>query len=310
MRFIKDISRIAVVITAAVFISVLTACGPTLAENSAEPTQTASAVQTETQTPLAPTQTVAPTSTNTPVPPPTTEACLLVKGQILEDGIFVGGMSGPMNFNIYLPPCYDELPEREFPILYLLHGKDYGKDQWGDLGLISTANEMIAAEQISPMIIVLPEDLGSEYPDEDFFEDDLINDVMPYIEDNYRVKEGAENRALGGLSRGAGWTFYIGLNNPEMFSALGMHSLAIFNSLEEGEYQSWLDEIKPDDMPNIFIDYGDEEFDLLKNTISEFIEQLEGRGFEYDFNVFPGAHDKAYWSSNIERYLLFYSRDW
>jgi enterochelin esterase-like enzyme len=311
MRSILKRFKITAVLTAAIFISGLTACGPVLLdENSAEHTQVVTATQTETQIPPTPTFTPTATSTTVPTPSSTIEPCLLVKGQLLEKGIYVGGMSEPMTFNIYLPPCYDEQTAREFPILYMLHGKDYGKDQWDRLGLISTANEMIAAGQIPPIIIVLPEDLVAEYPDEDFFEDDLINDVIPYIEENFRVKEGAENRALGGLSRGAGWTFYIGLNNPEMFSALGMHSLAIFNSLEEGEYQSWLDMIEPEDMPRIYIDHGEEEFDLLKNSISEFIDHLEAGGFEYEFNVFPGAHDELYWSHYLYLYLLFYSENW
>ena len=222
----------------------------------------------------------------------------------------MGGMSAPMDFYIYLPPCYDQQSEREFPILYMLHGKDYSKEQWVRLGLITKTNELIASGQIPPLIIVLPEDVGYEYPDEDFFEDDLLNDVIPYLEENYQVKEGREYRALGGLSRGAGWTMYIGLNHPEMFSSLGMHSLAIFNSLEEGEYQEWMDAISLDDMPRMYLDYGDEEFELLKNSTNAFMEELDTRDFEYEFYEFLGGHDEVYWSSYVDRYLLFYVEGW
>jgi len=215
-----------------------------------------------------------------------------------------------MTFYIYLPPCYDNYPERDFPILYMLHGKDFGKDQWVRLGLISTANELIAAGQIPPMIIVLPEDVTADYPEEDLFDEDLVKDVIPYIEENYRVKEGRENRALGGLSRGANWAMQIGLNYPEMFGSLGMHSLAISTTYEAGEIEGWLDEIEPGEIPRIYLDHGDEEFDLLKNSIAEFMSYLDERGFEYEFNVFLGEHDEVYWSSYIDRYLLFYAGGW
>jgi enterochelin esterase-like enzyme len=309
--------RIAVVFTTAIFISVFSACSPLVSARTVTPTSTKEPISTGTEVPptaikeATSTQTeIPPTATLAPEPMETKEACLLVKGQLKEVGVFIGGMSEPMDFSIYLPPCYEEQNEREFPILYLIHGKDYLNDQWVNLGLINVANELIASEQIPPMIIVLPEDIGAEYPEEDSFDEDFLNDVVPYIEDQYSVKEGRENRVLGGLSRGAGWALHIGLNNPEMFSALGMHSLAIFNIYETGEIEGWLDEIALEDMPRIYIDHGEDEFDMLKNSIAEFIDDLDERGFEYEFNIFPGAHNDEYWSSYVDRYLLFYASGW
>jgi enterochelin esterase-like enzyme len=309
--------RIAVVFTTAIFISAFSACSPLVSASTKtpitikEPTSTGTEVPPTTTKEAIATQTeIPPTATLTPEPTATKEACLLVKGQLKEVGVFIGGMSEPMDFSIYLPPCYEEQGEREFPILYLIHGKDYLNNQWVNLGLINVANELIASEQIPPMIIVLPEDIGADIPENDSFDEDLINDVIPYIEETYLVKAGGEYRAIGGLSRGANWAMHIGLNYPEMFSAIGMHSLAISISYEAGEVEGWLDEIAPEDMPRIFIDHGEDEFDMLKNSIAEFIDDLEERGFEYEFNIFPGAHNDEYWSSYVDRYLLFYASGW
>lgn len=290
------------------------ACNPVVVEDVETPTSTETTTPTETNISPTNTPTITPTNTSTPTKEPTPtadrDACLLIKGQLVNQSLYVGNMSEQMQLTIYLPPCYDEQSEREFPILYIIHGKGYDNSQWLDLGLIDEANGLISAGQIPPFIIVMPFDFEEYFPNEDQFDEDLIEEVIPYIEEEYRVLEGRENRVLGGLSRGANWAMYIGLHYPEMFSALGMHSLAISVSYEEGEVNGWLDEIAPEDMPRIYIDHGDKEFDQLKNSMAELMTELDERGFEYEFNEFVGEHDDAYWASNVGRYLLFYTGEW
>lgn len=330
MKYRAVVIKIAALVGAAIFMFLISACGPVVADSApfekpgmtpsptvtkVPPTRVPTSTNTPTPTPTA-TKTPTPTATETATPTPTLtptpefEACLLIKGELLELNIFVGEMSGPMAINLYLPPCYEEDGEREFPILYIIHGRGYYKSQWVDLGLLKAANEMIAAELIPPMIIVMPEDSIANYPEYDQFDEDFLNGIIPYIENTFLVKDGAENHALGGLSRGAGWTLHLGLNNPGMFSRLGMHSLAIFNIYNDGDIPELLDNIAPEDKPIIYIDYGDGEYSLLKNTIAKFMYELEIRDFEFEFNEFPGGHNGIYWSSNVEKYLLFYTSGW
>src|SRR5436190_609506 len=83
-----------------------------------------------TSTPFSPTATLQindplPTSTNTPTP--TQPSCLSQPGRV--DSGKVETTKPPQEYLIYLPHCYDEQPDKQYPVLYLLHGQTYTADQ-------------------------------------------------------------------------------------------------------------------------------------------------------------------------------------
>ena len=148
----------------------------------------------------------------------------------------------PLEYRVYLPPCYDELPGQVYPILYLIHGQSYNDDQWERLGAGDVAGELISAGEAPPFLIVMPRDRLWSEPTEDRFGQAVVEVLLPWIEANYRIIPERPYRAVGGLSRGGAWALHLGLTYPEVFGAVGMHSGFAFHS-DAPYLRRWLDAI-------------------------------------------------------------------
>jgi len=147
---------------------------------------------------------------------------------------------------IYTPPGY-ESSQMRYPVLYLLHGSGDSESGWVDVGRANLIlDNLIAAGKARPMIIVMP--YGRPQPEvmlypvaagrgpqnaDEIYGNDLLHDVIPYVEKLYRVNANAENRAIAGLSMGGGQALRIGLNNLDTFHYLGAFSAAARGNPEE-----------------------------------------------------------------------------
>ncbi|MDP2777015.1 MAG: alpha/beta hydrolase-fold protein, partial [Anaerolineales bacterium] len=182
-----------------------------------------------TQTVTSPPPTVNPTVTFTPspIPPaPTPLTCLTQPGVIQQD--VISYTNPPQEFLIYLPPCYGELDDANYPVLYLLHGQTYTQDQWLKLGAPNIADQLIHSGETVSFMIVFPDDRSWNLQAGAGFGDRFIKDLIPYVDKNYRTIADRDHRSLGGLSRGGGWVVKLGFEYPELFGSLGLHSPAIF----------------------------------------------------------------------------------
>src|SRR5581483_1057781 len=119
--------------------------------------------------------------------------------------------------HVYTPPGYDQSQDK-YPVFYLLHGggdEDSGWSTVGRAGFI--LDNLIAAGKAKPMLVVMPNGSlprpanltpgappapGAMAALQDRFTNELLKDVVPFVEKHYRVKAGPENRALAGLSMG------------------------------------------------------------------------------------------------------------
>ena len=97
--------------------------------------------------------------------------------------------------------------------------------QWVEIGLPSTMDILIASGEVAPFIIVMPSEPNAYPPDISVYPEVLIDELIPYIDANYASLATRQSRALGGISRGSAWALRIGLDHPELFSSIGMHSL-------------------------------------------------------------------------------------
>jgi enterochelin esterase-like enzyme len=213
----------------------------------------------------------------------------------------------PMEVLIYLPPCYDKQLSTRFPVLYLIHGQGFREDQWDRLGADETADMLIRTRQVTSFIIVMPHDAFLRDPQESPFRRAFIEILVPWVEKNYRTLNDREHRAIGGLSRGGAWAFYLGLSHHEMFSAIGMHSSFFFNG-QEYPTRTLLQSIPPEEMPRLFIDIGGEDHLIQANRQLEKLLMIEN--VPYEWYLFPGRHEEFYWSSHMEQYLRWYAREW
>jgi enterochelin esterase family protein len=138
----------------------------------------------------------------------------------------------PRRMHVYTPPGYTTSNQR-YPVLYLLHGAGDNDQSWLMAGRANFIfDNLIAAGKAKPMIVVMP--AGHTPPGQggapaaDAFARDLLGDVMPYVERNYRTLAGREQRAIAGLSMGGQQTLNIGLTNLDKFSQLGVFSSGWF----------------------------------------------------------------------------------
>ncbi len=245
-------------------------------------------------------------TTETTLPPP---ACWRQGGHIERGAVRTDLLPLPLEYRLYLPPCYTRLPSLRFPVLYLIHGQSFNDDQWDRLGIDETANLLIAAEEISPLIIVMPRDRVWTQPTEDAFGQAVVDVLIPWIDQRYRTLPEREYRAVGGLSRGAGWALHLGLSRWESFAAIGLHSLPVFWT-DLPHIRTWLDAIPPESLPRIYLDSPDKDRPQIARSTAWFEELLTKQGIPHEWHLFPGYHEEAYWEAHLEEYLRWYARDW
>ena len=203
---------------------------------------------------------------------------------------------------VYTPPGYEKDVKTKYPVLYLLHGTTDTEETWTKVGRANIIlDNLIAQGKAKPMIIVMP--YGRAYPviskssgslrnwDNLLeFKKDFINNLLPFIEQNYRVRSDKDSRTITGFSGGGGETLYIGLNNTNMFSwvcgfAPGMlkeefdrNNAAAFSN-PSGVNQS---------LKLFWIGVGKE--DGLYPVISEYLTVLDEKQIKHETMISEGGH--------------------
>lgn len=222
-------------------------------------------------------------------------------GTVLSEEINIANTNQPLPFRIYLPPCYTEGIDQDYPTLYMLHGIQADDSQWVDLGISDLSDNLITSGRVEPFIIVMPwHKTGLD------IENALVEELVPHIEEAYRSRSQTFWRAIGGLSRGGGSALRIGLKHPDVFGAIGLHSPATFY---DTVYVSlWIRGISKEDMPRIWIDIGKE--DSLRDATLALIALLDELEVPYTSLLPEGDHSPAYWSAHLEEYLLWYALQW
>jgi enterochelin esterase-like enzyme len=318
--------RIAAVLAFGIAVTLLFGCaqaGP--GAQDARPTSTASTVPAASPTALLATETppagpdptstpaaasplrsptAGPTRTATAAPSPTacTASSRREEGTLRHDLLKL-----PMEYTVFLPPCYGAQPEQRYPVLYLIHGQNFNHDQWERLGADELAGELIAAGELPPFILVLPRDRSWAQPSEDPFGRVLVEALIPLIDSTYATQANRTGRAVGGLSRGASWALHLAFSHPDLFGATGLHSLPVF--WEDTRYvRTWLTEIPAGERPRIFMDTGEKDY-LIRSTLW-FAGLLDEYDIPHEWYLYPGYHEEAYWSAHLEQYLRWYAADW
>jgi poly(3-hydroxybutyrate) depolymerase len=132
-----------------------------------------------------------------------------------------------LNYWIYFPPGYNTSTQR-YPVLYMLHGLGGSSNTWRAWGLFDTADQLIRAKQIAPLIIVAPQgDNGYWMNHADGgprWEDYVVQELVPHVDGRYRTLATRAHRAVGGVSMGGNGAIRLMLDHPELFGAAGGHS--------------------------------------------------------------------------------------
>jgi enterochelin esterase-like enzyme len=241
----------------------------------------------------------SPTSTITPF------ACLTNPGRVEEGSL--DSTQPPQEFRIYLPPCYDEKTDQRYPVLYLLHGQTYTDDQWIRLGAVDATDDLILSGESIPFIIVFPDDRYWNLPPGPGFGGRLVEDLIPYIDSTYRTLPDRDQRAIGGMSRGAGWSLRLGLTYWKLFGTIGLHSPAVLQK-DASKIGEWLGDIPASSRPRVFMDVGDndQELEMAQRVEAQFTDF----GLTHEWHLYNGAHTEEYWSAHVEEYIRWYVEGW
>lgn len=241
-------------------------------------------------------------------------------------------------FAIYLPPGY-ETSEREYPVLYLLHGAGDDQTGWVQFGeVLHIADKAIMEGSATAMIVVMPDaktgqlgyfnSIKGDWRYEDFF----FQEFMPFVEKEYRIRKEKRYRAVAGLSMGGGGSFVYALRHPELFSsACPLSAYCGPLNIEEMERSKSLESMKNatdeeletyfkkhsvlDMMKNMpekqkkairwFIDCGDDDFLYEGNSLVHI--EMRKREIPHEYRVRNGGHSWSYWRESLPVVLSFIS---
>ena len=205
---------------------------------------------------------------------------------------------------VYTPPSYHKDKSRSYPVLYLQHGWGEDETAWSNQGHVNLImDNMIAEGKTKPFIIVMTYGMTNEVKfggmssfKIDPFQTVLVDELIPYVDSNFRTIANQANRAMAGLSMGGMETHTITLNKPDVFSHYAL--------LSGGTYKP--EEIKDKSKVKlIFISCGSRENpDGVKNAVTG----LKAAGFNaVSFVSENTAHEFLTWRRSMKELapLLF-----
>ena len=220
----------------------------------------------------------------------------------------------PRRMHVYTPPGYATSGQR-YPVLYLLHGAGDNDQSWLMAGRANfILDNLIAAGKAKPMIVVMPAghtpNAAGGAPATDAFARDLLSDVVPYVERNFRTLPGREQRAIAGLSMGGQQTLNVGLTNLDRFSQLGVFSSGWFGPEGAATFaranESVLADPKINDRIRLFwFATGKDDF-VLPSTKSA-LALLDQHKIRYSYKETEGGHTWPNWRAYLTEFapLLF-----
>ena len=217
---------------------------------------------------------------------------------------------------VYTPAEYElaKNAKKRYPVLYLQHGMGEGETSWMLQGKMQhIMDNAIGKGEAVPMIVVMEsgdikQPFGggnnqagrSEYGAS--FYPVLLNDLIPYIDANFRTKTDRDNRAMAGLSWGGHQTFDVALTNLDKFAWIGTFSGAIFGLDVKTAYDGVFanaDEFNKK-VHYMYMNWGSDDF-VNSQSIVDGLRQL---GIKVDSSVSQGTgHEFLTWRRGLHEFI-------
>ena len=226
---------------------------------------------------------------------------------------------------IYLPPGYEQ-GRQKYPVFYLLHGTGGDETVWLEQGhAAQVLDNLIAEGKAEPMIVVMPNGhtdtpaapgMGPNNNEQPTFAhkqwmegtfEQSFNDIVNWVDNNYRTRASKRYRAIAGLSMGGYHTLYISANQPDDFAYVGLFSAAI-GRMDQGKSKIYDDlEAKLTTQfkqrPRLYwIGIGKDDF-LYKDN-AEFRKLLDKNRLRYTYHESGAGHEWANWRD----YLVIFTQ--
>lgn len=233
------------------------------------------------------------------------------------------------DITVYLPPGYASHSDRTYPVLYLQDGQnlfasDHGYPHHRSWRIRESADSLILAGEVEPLIIVGIAHTGehrlAEYtPTTDWTQGGgladqygqlLVEELLPFIAANYRVRPGAASTGLGGSSLGGLASLYLGLRHADVFGKLAVLSPSIW--WNHRAILTLVSELAPglSSRPRIWLDIGECEGPRATADTEVLDRRLQAKGWlpgeDLLFQRVPGGtHDEVAWSQRVSPMLRF-----
>ncbi len=220
---------------------------------------------------------------------------------------------------VYTPASYEQGKKR-YPVLYLQHGGGEDETGWirqGKTNLI--LDNLIAEGKAKEMIVVMANGtlnvpgMKTGYSKEGMagFEQELIENVIPTIERQFRTLADRRHRAMSGLSMGGGQTFFVGLGHPELFSAVGIFSTGLFGGIAGSGKSFDAEATLPGllsnasqynkDLQLLYISVGEDDFRITHTQ--KAVAGMKEAGLNITFETYPGDHEWQVWRKSLHSFV-------
>jgi len=248
-------------------------------------------------------------------------------GSIAEVNYYSSVLRAPRRMHVYLPPGY-ETSSKKYPVFYLLHGAGDSDDSWSTVGRAGfILDNLIAIGKAKPMIVVMPAGhtrgpAGLTLPTTgttDPFVSDFVDDVMPYVKNNYRVLTDRSSTAIAGLSMGGSQTLNVAIPHLERFGYIGVYSSGLLGAFPiagrggapaapvagpgewESRYAAKLDDANLKKGLRVFW-FATGKDDFLLNTTTATVDLFKKHGFSPVFKESGGGHTWLNWRDYLSEF--------
>ena len=264
------------------------------------------------------------------------------KGKVTESLVFQSKIVPyPVKYSVYLPEDY-ETSQRSYPVVYLLHGFSDDETGWIQFGEANEiADKGIAEGAFPACILIIPDGKVGWYINsadgKDRWEDMFINELIPFVEKQYRIRAKKEFRAIAGLSMGGYGALGLAMRNPDLFSSCVALSSATFSDEEialqsDEQYTAFFKNIFGNDLKGdarlsatwnannplhlihsvpseklkgirFYIDCGDDDFLYKGNSLLHI--GMRDLNIHHEYRVRDGSHSWSYWRTGLYDGLKF-----
>ncbi|MCQ2144572.1 MAG: esterase [Bacteroidales bacterium] len=224
---------------------------------------------------------------------------------------------------VYTPAGYEN-NKKKYPVVYIQHGGGEDHRGWMQQGRVAQImDNLIAQGKAVPMIVVSANSNvraanggmaggGYNWDGMQNFRNEMIDNVVPFIDKTFRTKADKKYRAMCGLSMGGGQSFYIGLRSPETFANVGVFSSGMFGGIS-GAAKLALDEEVPgiysntkafnDGLDVFFMTCGEQDprIQYTRNIVKE----MQSKGVDVKFNSYPGDHEWQVWRKSFREFAQY-----
>jgi enterochelin esterase-like enzyme len=216
---------------------------------------------------------------------------------------------------VYTPPGYDANAGERYPVLYLQHGWGEDETAWTNQGHANLIIDNLLAEgKTKPFLVVMTYGMTNDVKigelakfDVNHFQRVLVDELVPYVDANFRTLADQPHRALAGLSMGGMETRWITLKKFDTFSHVGLFSGGTISLEDVAGAPGFKEKVRL-----VFVSYGSRELEgtspMRPVDPRGTTEALQKVGIKSAFYVSPStAHEFLTWRRSLREFapLLF-----